>query len=263
MRLAVLFSGGASTACTVANAITGGVLARLEISIAISSNPKASGIEKLRDLGVKVEILNPKNFSSPELFGHALLEILNTNKVDTIAQLGWLAKTPVEVIKQYQGRIINQHPGPLDPEQPHQDFGGQGMYGARVHAARLHFAKHTGAHNAWTEATVHHVTENYDEGEVVGRTRVEIPGEIFNADISSPTELAEKAEALQKLVLPEEYKLVIETLAKLASGSLTALKREQPLIANSELAQLKRSKQVAVEAYQAQRSNPLRNHTMR
>lgn len=247
-KLAVLFSGGASTACAVAKAITGGVLTGLEISIAISSNPKTSGIEKLKDLGIKVEIVNPKDFSNPELFGQTLLELLKANHVDMIAQLGWLAKTPSNVINAYQSRIINQHPGPLD-HSSHNDFGGVGMHALRVHAARLHFAKNTGAHNAYTEASSHYVTENYDEGKVIARTRVEIPQDLLKRDLSNPDSFKAAAEELQQLVLPAEHALQIEAISKLVTGEIKILDRAEPLVQDSELKQLEASKKIAVELY--------------
>ncbi len=246
MKLAILFSGGASTACAVAKAITDGVLTGLEISVAISSNPKASGIEKLKNLGIKVEIVNPKDFSSPELFGQALLESLN--KADIVAQLGWLAKTPLAVINAYTNCIINQHPGPLD-HSSHNDFGGIGMHGLRVHAARLHFAKNTGAHNAYTEASSHYVTENYDEGRVIGRTKVEIPEELLKRDLSNPDSFRAAAEELQQLVLPHEHALQIDVLRKLVTGEIKILDRAEPLVKDFELDQLTSSKHAAIDLY--------------
>ncbi len=254
-KLAILFSGGASTALSVVEA----KLPNIKIVLAVASNDKAAGIEKLRALGINTIVLSPKQLG--ESFSSELLKALETNHIDTIAQLGWLARTPTEVINKYKGRILNQHPGPLDPEHVNNDFGGQGMYGSRVHAARLHFAKHTGVHNAWTEATVHQVTKNYDEGEVLGRLRVDIPEQILKADISSPSKLKEQAQNLQNIVIAYEHKLVVETLAKLAAGSLTTLKRGEALISTEELTQLEHSKQAAIEAYQIQsQSSCIINH---
>jgi phosphoribosylglycinamide formyltransferase 1 len=72
-----------------------------------------------------------------------------------IALAGYLRLVPAPVVTRYRGRIVNIHPGIL-PE-----FGGPGMYGLRVHRAVLD----SGAH--LTAATVHHVDERYDEGEMI------------------------------------------------------------------------------------------------
>ena len=62
---------------------------------------------------------------------------------------------PSEVVRRYNNRIVNIHPGLL------QAFGGKGMYGSRVHQAVLDYgAKVTGV-------TVHFVNEMYDEGPVI------------------------------------------------------------------------------------------------
>ncbi len=248
MKLAILFSGSASTACAVQKAITEGVLAGIEITIAISSNPKAAGIEKLSELGVKVETINPKDFSNADDFGQALLKTLQANQADVVAQLGWLAKTPIAVINAYPNHIINQHPGPLD-HSSHNDFGGVGMHGLRVHAARLHFAQNTGAHNAYTEASSHYVTENYDQGKVIGKTRIEIPQELLKRDLSNPDSFRAAAEELQQLVLPYEHALQIDVLRKLAAGDLKVLDRDEALVKNSELKQLEISKKVTTDLY--------------
>src|SRR4029450_12129315 len=63
-------------------------------------------------------------------------------------------------------RIINVHPSLLPK------FGGQGMYGERVHAAVL------AAGEAATGGTIHLVTGEYDQGPVIAQTTVPVePGD--------------------------------------------------------------------------------------
>lgn len=57
--------------------------------------------------------------------------------------------------------MINQHGGPLDPGRP--DFGGRGMYGRRIHCARLYFVRAT-QRGFFTEATAQRVALQYDRG---------------------------------------------------------------------------------------------------
>ena len=58
--------------------------------------------------------------------------------------------------------MINIHPALLPR------FGGAGMYGSRVHQAVLASAV------PWSGATVHLVTEEYDEGEILAQSRVPV-----------------------------------------------------------------------------------------
>ncbi len=260
-RLAILFSGGGSTAEAVYKAILDGSLPGLDLVVAITNKPNAAGISKLRALGLDSIYICDKDFScvhfekgySSQVQKAAgsnmhLIELLKHYQVGLIAQLGWLAKTPIDVVNHYQGRIINQHPGPLDPGR-HADFGGRGMYGLRVHAARLHFAINTGKHNAWTEATSHYVTEEYDEGDLIATKRIAIPEELLALDLANDEAFKQGAQKLADLLLPYEHQLMIETLKRYSQGSLTSFKRVEPLILQTELKQLERSKESALRLY--------------
>ncbi len=58
--------------------------------------------------------------------------------------------------------MINIHPALLPR------FGGAGMYGSKVHEAVL------ASGEPWSGATVHLVDEQYDEGEILGQSRVPV-----------------------------------------------------------------------------------------
>ncbi len=86
--------------------------------------------------------------------------------MDLLVLAGYLKLVPAEVIARYRGRIINIHPALLPK------FGGQGMYGRRVHEAVLA----SGAPESG--ATVHLVDEVYDRGAILGQARVPVlPGD--------------------------------------------------------------------------------------
>lgn len=113
--------------------------------------------------------------------------------------------------------MVNQHPGPLDPGHP--DFGGPGMYGRRVHAARLYYVRETeeDRERHWTEATAQRVAPQYDEGAVVRRTVV-------------PIQLDDDPISLQQRVLPVEHRVQIETLEMFAENRVTMCVRPERLI---------------------------------
>jgi phosphoribosylglycinamide formyltransferase 1 len=101
---------------------------------------------------------------------------------------------PAEVIARYRGRILNVHPALLPA------FGGQGMYGRRVHEAVLA----SGARESG--ATVHLVDEVYDRGAILGQARVPVlPGD--------------DPESLAARVLEAEHRLLpAAVLAAAAAG---------------------------------------------
>ena len=100
-----------------------------------------------------------------------------------------------EVLNRWQGRIVNVHPSLLPK------FGGKGMYGERVHAAVI------AAGESVTGATIHHLTEEYDQGPIIAQVRV-------------PVEPDDTAATLAARVLPHEHALYVDTLARIARGDL-------------------------------------------
>ena len=106
-----------------------------------------------------------------------------------------MKKLGAEVLAAYEGRILNIHPSLLPK------FGGQGMYGMRVHEAVL------AAGERESGATVHLVDEEYDHGRVLAQEKV-------------PVKVEDTPEALQKRVLAAEHRLYAATLARIAAGEI-------------------------------------------
>src|SRR3989338_4157665 len=134
LRLAMLISGGGTTAAAIIKACRDGLLSGIEPVLVIASKQNINGIEIVKNLGIPekdILVIAPKQFPTSEKFGETIIKACRQKNVDIVGQYGWLCKTPVNVIEAFRDRMINQHPGPLDPGRP--DFGGPGMYGRRVH----------------------------------------------------------------------------------------------------------------------------------
>ena len=123
--------------------------------------------------------------------GDQLLHLLQRFRVDLVVLAGYLKRIPPKVVREYAGRILNIHPALLP------DFGGDGMYGSRVHEAVIA----SGARESGV--TVHVVNDEYDRGPIVAQWRV-------------PVETDDTAETLAARVLSVEhvvYPRVIEMVA--------------------------------------------------
>ena len=94
--------------------------------------------------------------------GSELLELLHKFRIDLVVLAGYLKRIPPKVIREYAGRIMNIHPALLPA------FGGEGMYGARVHEAVIA----SGAEE--TGVSVHLVDDDYDRGPVIAQWRVPV-----------------------------------------------------------------------------------------
>jgi phosphoribosylglycinamide formyltransferase-1 len=125
----------------------------------------------------------------------ALAEALRAAGVEVVVLSGYLRKLGPRTLAAYRGRILNVHPALLP------DFGGEGMYGRRVHEAVL------AAGAAHTGATVHVVDAEYDHGPVVAQIRV-------------PVESGDTAETIERRVMAAEPGLFIDTLRRIAAGQL-------------------------------------------
>lgn len=212
-----------------------GKLKGIEPVVVIADRAEAKGIEKAKRLGIKTLIINPREDN--------LLNILKTSNVGLVSQNGWLSLTPADVVKKYEGKIINQHPAPLDPGRG-EDFGGKGMYGARAICARIAYCW-LNESEFWTEATAHFVTEKYDEGDLIRVERMSIPKRHRFDD----KELIRITYDTQKKLLPLEHKNVTESLKMFARGEVKGFRRGEALITRHNYPLLKKAKNLAIKLF--------------
>jgi folate-dependent phosphoribosylglycinamide formyltransferase PurN len=222
----------------IMQACEGGCLSGLiKPALVIASSEHAGGIGRALAHGMNqkdIVVVHPREYRTKthpqQAFGECLLREFNERGITVFGQYGWLCHTPKNVVEACEG--FNQHPGPLDPG--FEDFGGAGMYGRRVHAARLYYIYHTKqADQFWTEVTAHRVSIEYDKGAVVGRRRVAI----------SPKD---DVLTLQSKTIEEEYHLHIETLRLRAQGKLTDIWRDDRVIVPEESHLLREAKRIAI-----------------
>lgn len=236
LRIATLISGGGTTMQRVIQACKSGLLSYAEVVCVIASRADAGGIAKALAEGIApsdVLIHQPKGFTSSNLFGEALLYEFRQRGVDFIAQLGWLPLTPTVVVETYRSMMSNQHPGPLRPD--HRDFGGKGMYGRRIHAARLNFVRATNR-NFWTEAVCQRVAAAFDQGPVIKMHRIEIKPE-------------DDTTALQERVLPIEHEVQIEALDDISQNRVAELSFNDDLVLSGEESILEQAKFAAIQEW--------------
>ena len=133
------------------------------IVLCISNNPRPGAFDYADEQGIPARRLSPKMFpDDPEGYERELQALLKTSEVDMIVLAGYMRKLPPGVVETYRGRILNTHPALL-PE-----FGGQGMYGMKVHQAVVDAGREESG------VTVHLVDEEYDTGAVIAQERVPV-----------------------------------------------------------------------------------------
>ena len=131
----------------------------------VSDREDAGALARAKAAGRDALVIPVKDRSQDEI-GDETLRTLRNRNVEVIALAGYLRLLPSAVVAAYPRRILNIHPALLPA------FGGEGMYGERVHQAVLA----TGA--KVTGATVHYVDEAYDTGTIVAQWPVPVlPGD--------------------------------------------------------------------------------------
>lgn len=151
-----------------------------EVVVVVAPSPDAPALGRAIELGTKAV-----GVPFDEQFGPALLKALEG--CDCLCLAGFLRLLPPEVLAAFPDRILNVHPALLPK------FGGKGMYGRHVHEAVL------AARESVTGATVHLVTEHYDQGRIL-------------VQIECPVNPEDTPESLADRVLECEHRAYIEAL---------------------------------------------------
>lgn len=154
MRIAVAISGRGSNLEALLREL--GPATSAEIVLVLSDKAEAPGLRYALSRGIRVEILSRYDDADE------WLRLLGEQRIDLVVLAGYLKLVPSGVVAAYRGRIINTHPALLP------NFGGKGMYGARVHQAVLA----SGAEESGV--TVHLVDEVYDRGAILAQARVPV-----------------------------------------------------------------------------------------
>lgn len=192
LKLGFLASGNGSSALAIIDAVRAGLIPG-EARLMVSNKKDAPALVRAAELGVAAICI--PTIKAPEEADGRLAEEMVAHGVELIVLSGYLRRLGPVTLSRYAGRILNIHPGPLP------QFGGEGMYGLRVHAAVL------AARAAETGICVHVVDEEYDHGPVIARRSVPVaPGD-------TPESLQERVKAL-------EPAFFVETLQKLAAGEI-------------------------------------------
>lgn len=131
-------------------------------------------------------------------YGHSdvVLKLLKGMDPHLIVLAGFLWKVPEDIVKVFEGKIINIHPALLPK------YGGKGMYGKRVHE------KVKENRDSESGITIHYVDENYDEGNIIFQASVSLE------DSDTIDMIAQKVHQLEY----EHYPKIIAQLLKDSNG---------------------------------------------
>jgi phosphoribosylglycinamide formyltransferase 1 len=139
---------------------------------------------------VRSEVFDPRVLTADDLVARTL-EVLDDSGVGLVVLAGYMHLVPAALVRLFHGPMLNIHPALLPA------FGGQGLYGMRVHQAVIASGARVSG------VTVHLVDDRYDTGPIVAQWPV-------------PVLIGDTPEALAARVLQVEHRLlpaVVEAFA--------------------------------------------------
>ena len=145
-RLGILISGRGSNLQAFIDACGSGEIAA-QISIVISNNPEAAGLQRAAAAGIRTCCIDHRAYIKREDFDRALVEKLQEHDAELIILAGFMRILTPVFINAFAGRLMNIHPS-LMPRYP----------GLNTHQRALD------AGDSHAGVTVHFVTQELDGG---------------------------------------------------------------------------------------------------
>jgi phosphoribosylglycinamide formyltransferase 1 len=185
-RIAIFASGSGSNAQRIMEHFKRNK--EMEVALVLCNKPDAYVLQRADNFEVPTHV-----FTKEELYHTNSIDNLMKNlEIDILVLAGFMWLIPERLIQAYPKRIVNIHPALLPK------FGGEGMYGRKVHEAVLNSG------DAETGISIHYVNEHFDEGEIIYQSRCSVDK---NDDAEK---LAYKVHQLEHLHYPK----IIEDLLK-------------------------------------------------
>lgn len=189
IRLGILVSGRGSNFEAIAEAIDRGTLVA-EIAIVISNHADARAVERARQRGLPVTVIERAAYPSRTAQHTAIAEALRAAGVDLVVAAGFDRILEPVVVEAFADRIINIHPSLL-PAFPGLHAQAQALeYGVKI-----------------AGCTVHFVTQELDAGPIILQAAV-------------PVHEDDTVETLAARILAEEHRILPQAIQLFAEGRL-------------------------------------------
>ncbi len=183
-RIAIFASGAGTNAKKIIEHLSQHPF--IKVQLIVCNKPTAGVLDIAAANKIAAILIDKEKFFR----GTGYADELKEAQIDFIVLAGFLWKIPQTLIDAYPNRIVNIHPALLP------QFGGKGMYGAKVHEAVIAAGENESG------ITIHYVDEHYDNGDVI----FEATCPVFKDD--TPESLAERIHKLEH----EYYPKIVEQL---------------------------------------------------
>ena len=179
VKIAVFASGSGSNCENLIKYFSNKECAR--VVLVVCNKRDALVLERAARLGVPSVVVPRGELAKPEV----MLPLMQQYEIDFVVLAGFLPLVPAYLIDAFPRRMVNLHPALLPK------FGGKGMWGHHVHEA----VKAAG--ETVTGMTVHYVTPQCDEGDIIAQFSVELEPS------DTPDDIAAKEHVLEMDHVPQ------------------------------------------------------------
>ncbi|NKB38950.1 MAG: phosphoribosylglycinamide formyltransferase [Gammaproteobacteria bacterium] len=194
MNLGFLASHRGSNMQSIIDACKGSSLAANPV-VVISNNEESGALKRAQAEGIASYHISAKLLGDESKTDERIAAVLSQHDVDLVVLAGYMKRIGPQTLQAFNDRIVNIHPCLLPK------YGGQGMYGMRVHEAVI------AAGDRESGVTIHLVNDEYDRGAILAQEKVEV--------LESDT-----AQSLAERVLTLEHSLYVDTLSRIISGEI-------------------------------------------
>ncbi len=200
-------SGGGTDFQSIIDANEAGQI-DVNMKLLITNNPDAYCIERAKKHDIDHYVIDHKGKSREE-HEQEITEVLEEYDPDLIVLAGYMRILTDDFVDRYYGKMINIHPALLPL------FGGEGMYGERVHEAVLDAGmKRTGC-------SVHFVTSEVDGGPIIDQRCV-------------PVKPDDDTHSLAERVKEKEHELLPSVVGAFADGRVKLEENEAVILSEKD-----------------------------
>lgn len=189
LKIGVLLSGSGTNLQAIIDEVRDAALP-VDIVKVVSSRPDAYGIERAKQAGIPVVVLNRQIYADPQAADQMIVDELRAAGAEYVVMAGYMRKLTPVVLDAFPDRVLNLHPALLP------SFKG-------AHAIQDAFD----AGVKVTGVTVHFANEDYDKGPIVAQEPVRI-------------EEGMTLDELEAAIHAVEHVLYPRVLRQLAEGSI-------------------------------------------
>ncbi len=155
LKVGVLVSGSGTNLQAIIDAAEQGL--PVQVVHVVSSRPDAYGIERAKDAGIPVLVLNRAVYADPKAADAAIVDTLKASGAEYVVMAGYMRMVTDVLLEAFPNRVLNLHPALLP------SFVG-------AHAIQDAFD----AGVKVTGVTVHFANAEYDKGPIIAQRAVSV-----------------------------------------------------------------------------------------